>query len=74
VRAAVTLATSRTPASARRSSQTLERGFGKEVIPTFTVDPELLGGVVMRIGGEVLDGSCGRGGGAAAAARRGAAA
>jgi F-type H+-transporting ATPase subunit delta len=31
--------------------------LGKTVIPTFTVDPELLGGLVVRVGDEILDGS-----------------
>jgi F-type H+-transporting ATPase subunit delta len=30
---------------------------GREVIPTFTVDPELLGGMVVHLGDEILDGS-----------------
>jgi F-type H+-transporting ATPase subunit delta len=35
----------------------LEARLGKVVIPTFTVDPELLGGVVVRVGDQILDGS-----------------
>lgn len=35
----------------------LEARTGREVIPTFTVDPELLGGMVVRMGDEILDGS-----------------
>jgi F-type H+-transporting ATPase subunit delta len=31
--------------------------LGKTVIPTFTVDPELLGGMVVRMGDQILDGS-----------------
>jgi F-type H+-transporting ATPase subunit delta len=31
--------------------------LGKTVIPTFTVDPELLGGMVVRVGDQILDGS-----------------
>ena len=31
--------------------------LGKTVIPTFTVDPELLGGMVVRVGDEIFDGS-----------------
>jgi F-type H+-transporting ATPase subunit delta len=37
--------------------QTLQARLGREVIPTFTVDPELLGGMVMRMGDQILDGS-----------------
>lgn len=35
----------------------LERRLGRAVLPTFTVDPELLGGLVVRVGDEVMDGS-----------------
>jgi F-type H+-transporting ATPase subunit delta len=35
----------------------LSRAFGKEVVPHFTVAPEILGGVVVRMGDTVLDGS-----------------
>ena len=35
----------------------LEARLGKAVIPTFTVEPELLGGLVVRVGDEILDGS-----------------
>lgn len=35
----------------------LQARFGREVIPTFTVNPEILGGMVMRVGDEILDGS-----------------
>lgn len=31
--------------------------LGKTVIPTFAVDPELLGGMVVRVGDQILDGS-----------------
>jgi F-type H+-transporting ATPase subunit delta len=31
--------------------------LGKTVIPTFTVDPELMGGMVVRMGDQILDGS-----------------
>jgi F-type H+-transporting ATPase subunit delta len=31
--------------------------LGRTVIPTFTVDPELLGGIVVRVGDQILDGS-----------------
>jgi F-type H+-transporting ATPase subunit delta len=35
----------------------LEKRTGREVIPTFTVDPELLGGIVVQLGDEILDSS-----------------
>ncbi len=36
---------------------TLERKLDRQVLPTFRVDPELIGGVVVRIGDRVADGS-----------------
>jgi F-type H+-transporting ATPase subunit delta len=41
----------------REIEASLERRLGKDVIPTFRVDPSLIGGIVIRIGGQVLDGS-----------------
>ena len=42
----------------RRSiSKELSRAYGKEVVPHFTVNPAILGGVVVRVGDTVLDGS-----------------
>lgn len=35
----------------------LEAQLGRTVIPTYRVDPELLGGMVLRLGDEVLDSS-----------------
>ena len=35
----------------------LSRSFEKEVIPHFAVDPRVLGGLVVRVGDTVLDGS-----------------
>lgn len=35
----------------------LERRLGKTVVPTFEVDPSLIGGLVIRVGDEILDGS-----------------
>jgi F-type H+-transporting ATPase subunit delta len=35
----------------------LEKRTGREVIPAFTVDPELLGGMVVHLGDEILDSS-----------------
>ena len=36
---------------------TLADRLGKTVIPTFTVDPELMGGMVVQVGDQILDGS-----------------
>jgi F-type H+-transporting ATPase subunit delta len=38
-------------------TRSLTRRLGKQVIPTFSVNPELLGGIVVRVGDEILDGS-----------------
>jgi len=35
----------------------LQTRFGRDVIPTFHVDPELLGGMVLKVGDQILDGS-----------------
>jgi F-type H+-transporting ATPase subunit delta len=35
----------------------LAKRLGKDVVATFTVEPELLGGMVVRYGDEILDGS-----------------
>ena len=35
----------------------LSRMFGKEVVPHVTVDPSIMGGVVVHVGDTVLDGS-----------------
>ncbi len=57
VRAGVTVA--RTPDEALKASivRTLEAQLGKTVLATFTEDPAILGGVVVRLGDRVLDGS-----------------
>jgi len=57
VRAGITLA--RTPDAALQAqiSAALGKALGKEVVPTFTVEPEILGGAIVRVGDRVLDGS-----------------
>jgi F-type H+-transporting ATPase subunit delta len=57
LRAGVTLA--RTPEDAlRRSIEAgLTKAFGKQVIASFSTDPQLLGGAVVRVGERVYDGS-----------------
>jgi len=41
----------------REITAALTARLGREVIPAFTVDPDLLGGMVVRVGEEILDGS-----------------
>ena len=47
------------PDEATRSSvaQQLTRAFGKQVVPHFAVNPALIGGIVVKAGDTVLDGS-----------------
>lgn len=55
----VQVAISHEPDAALREQITaaLAQRLGKTVLPAFTVDPELLGGMVVRVGDEILDGS-----------------
>jgi len=57
VRAGVTLARAPDEQLKRAIQEALTRELGKQVIPAFTVDPEILGGTVVRVGERVLDGS-----------------
>jgi F-type H+-transporting ATPase subunit delta len=57
VRAGVTLAHSADPALQRDIQAALSRQLGKEVLAAFHVDPEILGGTVVRIGERIHDGS-----------------
>jgi F-type H+-transporting ATPase subunit delta len=57
VRAAVTLARPADEALQRSITEALIRQLQKEVIPAFSVDPEILGGTIVRIGERIHDGS-----------------
>jgi len=57
VRAGVTLAQSPDDKLKRAIQEALSRQLGKQVIPAFTVDPDILGGTIVRVGERVLDGS-----------------
>jgi F-type H+-transporting ATPase subunit delta len=57
VRAGVTLARTPDEKLKRAVQEALSRQLGKQVIPSFTVDPEILGGTIVRVGERVLDGS-----------------
>jgi F-type H+-transporting ATPase subunit delta len=49
----------RTPDEALRNTVAarLQEATGKEVIPHFREDPGILGGVILRLGDRILDGS-----------------
>jgi len=57
VRAGVTLAHAADAGLQRSIAEALSRQLGKEVVPSFSVDPEILGGTVERIGERIYDGS-----------------
>lgn len=57
VRASVTLARSADALTRQVLVERLKAAIGKDVIAGFTVEPALLGGVVVRIGDRVYDGS-----------------
>jgi len=57
VRAGVILAREPDEQLKGRIKRALEEQLGKEVLPTFTVDAEILGGAIVRLGDRVLDGS-----------------
>jgi len=57
VRAGVTLARNPDEKLKRAIVDALTRQLGKEVIPAFSVEPEILGGAIVRVGERVLDGS-----------------
>lgn len=57
VRAGITLA--RQPDAALQASITeaLSKALGKEIVAGFAVEPEILGGAIVRVGDRMLDGS-----------------
>jgi F-type H+-transporting ATPase subunit delta len=57
VRAEVTAALTMADPEKRQITARLERYFGKRVVADFRQDPRLLGGLVVRVGGTVYDGS-----------------
>ncbi|HUR93689.1 MAG TPA: ATP synthase F1 subunit delta [Gemmatimonadales bacterium] len=57
VRAGVTLAHPADEALQRSIAEALSRQLGKEVLTSFSVDPEILGGTVVRVGERIYDGS-----------------
>jgi F-type H+-transporting ATPase subunit delta len=57
LRAAVTTARQPDAALQEQVRRELSRAFGKEVLPTFVVEPAILGGAVVKVGDRVYDGS-----------------
>lgn len=57
VHAGITLAREPDPKLAAAIKRRLSRIVGKEVIPHYRINPRILGGIVVRIGDRVMDGS-----------------
>jgi F-type H+-transporting ATPase subunit delta len=57
VHASVTVAREADDNDRRVITQQLSRALGKDVVPHFVVNEAILGGVVVRVGDTVLDGS-----------------
>jgi F-type H+-transporting ATPase subunit delta len=57
VRAGVTLARTPDEKLQRNIQELLSRQLEKQVIASYSVDPEILGGAIIRVGERVLDGS-----------------
>jgi len=57
VRAGITLAREPDPALKQSIAEALSQALGKEVVAGFSVEPEILGGAVVRLGERMLDGS-----------------
>ena len=55
--ARVTVARETSDADKAAISAQLSRMFGKEVVPHLSIDPSIMGGVVVHVGDTVLDGS-----------------
>ena len=57
IHARVTVAKETNEADRAAIATQLSRMFGKDVVPHLTVDPSIMGGVVVHVGDTVLDGS-----------------
>ncbi|MEO7083771.1 MAG: ATP synthase F1 subunit delta [Gemmatimonadaceae bacterium] len=57
VHASVTVMTEATDADRKVITDHLSKSLGKTVVPHFHVNPAILGGVIVRVGDTVLDGS-----------------
>jgi len=57
VHAQVTVAKPATDADREVISRQLSQKFGKQIVPHVTVNPAILGGVIVKVGDRVIDGS-----------------
>ena len=57
IHARVTVARATSDDESSAIAQQLSRMFGKDVVPHLSVDPTILGGVIVHVGDTVLDGS-----------------
>jgi F-type H+-transporting ATPase subunit delta len=57
VRAGITLARQPDAALKAQITETLAKALGKEIVAGFAVEPEILGGAIVRVGERMLDGS-----------------
>lgn len=57
VRAAVTMANPADDTLRKRITDQLTAVMGRQVLPEFTQDPSILGGIIVRVGDRVFDGS-----------------
>lgn len=57
IHASVTVAREASAGERKAIAAELSRAFGKKVVPHFALNPGILGGVVVRVGDTVLDGS-----------------
>jgi F-type H+-transporting ATPase subunit delta len=57
IHANVTVAREATDGDKKSIAKQLSKSFGKEVVPHIAVNPAILGGLVVRVGDTVLDGS-----------------
>jgi len=57
IRAGITLARKPDPALQASITQALAKALGKEVVAGFSVEPEILGGTIVRVGDRMMDGS-----------------
>ena len=57
VRAGITLAQRPNPQLQAQITEGLAKSLGKEIVAGFAVDPEILGGAIVRVGDRMLDGS-----------------